>query len=214
MLRREVQPPSFQCQPRGQLPTGAHGYVDSILKNLKKCRRQLNPNFVAYCEELQILERLYYKGKNQHSASLVWKRVFEARRYTQRVATSGIIPFVDGLYLSFFDLPWTSSQKLKGSWSHYPATDSVALVSGRLTAISQLLEKCHSRLEEAYRHLTLAMQSGAFVQFLVLFIATVSRIHTLSNTLLSDVCQALSLTDQVISLLRVCIISVAWIRFR
>ncbi len=47
------------------------------------------------------------------------------------------------------------------------------------------------------------MQSGAFVQFQVLFIATISRIHALSNTLLSDLCQALSLTDQVISLLRV-----------
>ncbi len=109
MYRREVQPQSFQCQPRGQLPIGAHGYVDSILKDLKKCRRQLKSNFAAYREELEILERLYYKGKNQHSASLVWKRVYEARRYTQRVANSGITPFVDGLYLSFFDLPWTTS---------------------------------------------------------------------------------------------------------
>jgi hypothetical protein len=53
-------------------------------------------------EELQILERLYYKGKNQHRAALFWKRVSEVRRYARRLDGVGLPDVVERLHRSFF----------------------------------------------------------------------------------------------------------------
>jgi hypothetical protein len=52
--------------------------------------------------ELKILERLYYKGKNQHRAALFWKRVAEIRRCGQRLDKVGVLDIVERLRCSFF----------------------------------------------------------------------------------------------------------------
>jgi len=43
----------------------------------------------ALVEEWQILERLYYKGKNQHRSALFWRHVGEVRRILKRMVGSG-----------------------------------------------------------------------------------------------------------------------------
>jgi hypothetical protein len=55
-----------------------------------------------HANEAQVLERLYYKGKNQHRGALFWRRVGETRRYSARLGGIHIDDVVEILRYSFF----------------------------------------------------------------------------------------------------------------
>jgi len=58
--------------------------VDTGLKNFKLLSRQLHSLLITHTTDVQILQRLYYKNKNQHRGSLFWRKVVEVRRYSER----------------------------------------------------------------------------------------------------------------------------------
>lgn len=99
--RRRVVPPSSPS-PRTSLDPSLFSPINSSLKDLKLSLRRLHAVFVSFQDELQILRRLYYKGKNQHRPALFWKRVTEIRRYGDRVDEMAILDIVDHLHYSFF----------------------------------------------------------------------------------------------------------------
>ncbi|EGN93226.1 hypothetical protein SERLA73DRAFT_16640, partial [Serpula lacrymans var. lacrymans S7.3] len=93
--------------------------VDASLKDLKTCSRRLQTVSAIVGDELKILERLYYKGKNQHRSALFWKRVVEIRRYGRRLSEASLWETLELFRCSFFGA--NSFQKfMKGSWNHYP----------------------------------------------------------------------------------------------
>lgn len=58
--------------------------IDAGLKNFKLLSRRLHTLLNTHATELQILQRLYYKNKNQHRGSLFWRKVVEIKRYSER----------------------------------------------------------------------------------------------------------------------------------
>jgi hypothetical protein len=73
---------------RSYLPTQLHSTIDSCLKALKMAIKAFTTLEAALAEEGQILERLYYKGKNQHRSALFWRHVGEMRRIFKRMSSS------------------------------------------------------------------------------------------------------------------------------
>lgn len=63
----------------------ACAHVDLALKRLKLVSRRLSTALTAFQEESRLLERLFYKGKNQHRISLFWRNVEEIRRLCGRL---------------------------------------------------------------------------------------------------------------------------------
>lgn len=102
-MSRLYRPPPTNQRPRDTLDQALHFSVDSALKNLKKCRNQFKTILATFQDELHILERLYYKGKNQHRSALFWKRVAETRRYGSRLNELDLVKLVDDMQHSFFD---------------------------------------------------------------------------------------------------------------
>lgn len=94
--------PSVSYFQRNSLGPSSHAAVDSALKDLKSCSRRLQCAVSTFQTELHVLERLYYKGKNQHRSSLFWKRVVEVRRYGQRLSEMNISNVLEHLRTSFF----------------------------------------------------------------------------------------------------------------
>jgi len=94
--------------PRSALAQAHHKEVDAVLKDLKFCSRRLKSALDTLKDELRILERLYYKGKNQHRMALFFKRVPEMRRYGRRLSELDIPERVDLLRASFVGLEHTS----------------------------------------------------------------------------------------------------------
>ncbi|PBK96809.1 hypothetical protein ARMGADRAFT_924633 [Armillaria gallica] len=141
-MSRLYRPPPTNQRPRDTLDQALHFSVDSALKNLKKCRNQFKTILATFQDELHILERLYYKGKNQHRSALFWKRVAETRRYGSRLNELDLVKLVDGMQHSFFDTNTDNMKKaLKGAWTYYPDAKFVSYMRNRLELISNLASK-------------------------------------------------------------------------
>jgi hypothetical protein len=93
-----LQPPL--CMPRSSFDITACASVDSILKDIKTCIRRLQTVFSSFDEEGKVLERIYYKGKNQHRSALFWRHVAGIKRCAQRL--SELPDIVVDLRRSFF----------------------------------------------------------------------------------------------------------------
>ena len=100
--RRWPSSPALSPLPRDSIDPSFHLSLDSVLKDLKSCSRRLESIFSAYRDELQILERLFYKGKNQHRSALFWKRAAEMKRYGERLDTLGFPDMFALLRSSFY----------------------------------------------------------------------------------------------------------------
>ena len=94
--------PALSVRPRSSLSLLSCAGIDGVLKDIKVFTRRLRAAMAKQGEELRILERLYYKGKNQHRAALFWKRVSELRRYARRLDGMALPDIVDHLRHSFF----------------------------------------------------------------------------------------------------------------
>ncbi|KAG6832379.1 hypothetical protein H0H92_002647 [Tricholoma furcatifolium] len=129
--------------PRSCLKASSHVSIDSILKDLKNLSRRLNVAIVAFKDEYKLLERLYYKGKNQHRLSLYWRRVSEIRRLCHRLDETRVDYTVDMLRRSFFDLEaQTKSFSLAiQSGAFLQLMLALIAVVSRFRAVCQLLEE-------------------------------------------------------------------------
>lgn len=185
---------------RASLENSLHSAVDGILKDLKACSRRLQAALASYQDEMQVLERLYYRSKNQHRAALFFKRISEIRRYGWRLLEVNMTEDVHLLRASFYGATVVQSEKLmRGSWNHVPSRSYVSFITERFKAYSCLILKTSERVREAYYHFSLAMQSGAFIQLIVLFAGLASRMATLL-TEISDCVRGCEVTcDRVLS---------------
>ncbi|KAG9226349.1 hypothetical protein CCMSSC00406_0003228 [Pleurotus cornucopiae] len=187
---RQYKVPNVTQSPRTSLPLHVHPDVDGALKELKSAHRRLQVACAEFGRELQILNKLYYKGYNQHRLALFWKRTAEIRKYARRVDDADIPSIADVLRRSFFGSEAQVNPKiLRGSWTHLPDRHSLLSLLKRASDYHQLLDKTHERFVNAYQHLNIAMQTGAFIQLLVVLAAVVSRM----NILVEEITDALEL---------------------
>ncbi|KAF9500908.1 hypothetical protein BDN71DRAFT_1585597 [Pleurotus eryngii] len=177
---RQYKVPNVTPSPRTSLSLYLHPTVDGALKELKSVHRRLQVACAEFGRELQILNKLYYKGYNQHRLALFWKRTAEIRKYARRVDDADIASIADVLRRSFFGSEAQVNPKiLRGSWTHLPDRESLLSSLKRASDYRQLLDKTHERFVNAYQHLNIAMQTGAFIQLLVVLAAVVSRMDIL-----------------------------------
>ncbi|KAG0707809.1 hypothetical protein DFH29DRAFT_1053465 [Suillus ampliporus] len=200
--RRSRAPISVSFSPRASLENSSHSAVDGILKDLKAYSRRLHAALATYQDEMQVLERLYYRSKNQHRAALFFKRVSEIRRYGWRLLEVNMPEDVHLLRASFYGATVVQSEKLmRGPWNHVPSQLYASFVTERFKAYSALILRTSERVREAYRHFALAMQSGAFIQLIVLFAGLSSRIATLLTELGDCVQGCESACDRVLAII-------------
>lgn len=162
-IKRHQSPVTITTVPRNTLAHAHHKEIDGILKDLKLCSRRLKAALDSFKDELRILERLYYKCKNQHRTALFFKRIPEMRRYGRRLSELDILERVDLLRASFVGLEHTSEcviitspytlhaepspshRALRSSWSHVPEKPYVYFLTERLSACSTLVCKVRSK---------------------------------------------------------------------
>lgn len=89
--------------PRASIDPSRHGSIDAELKSLKLYSRRLQSLLTVHATELQVLQRLYYKNKNQHRGALFWRNVTEIRRFLERVEKLNLLDSINGLRSTFYD---------------------------------------------------------------------------------------------------------------
>ena len=92
---------------RASMDASQYVKVDAGLKNFKLLSRQLHTLLNTHATELQILQRLYYKNKNQHRGSLFWRKVVEIKRYSERFEQHRPHILIDDFRCAFYgpDIP-------------------------------------------------------------------------------------------------------------
>lgn len=101
---------------RTELHPSLHTNVDVFLKTLKPCYRRFQAALVSLENEGQILERIYYKGKNQHRSALFWRRIAEMRRFSNKVVELNALRTMTCLARSFFG--GTLEKEYVGLWTY------------------------------------------------------------------------------------------------
>ena len=133
--------------------------VDASLKDLKLLSRRLHTLLNTHATELQFLQRLYYKNKNQHRGSLFWRKVVEIRRYSERLNQHKLHISIDNFRCTFYGpgvhkygsiavsqvvlfSHWLCSiTSLKGPWTHFPDASHISSTSNKIKDAVHLLEK-------------------------------------------------------------------------
>lgn len=88
--------------PRSDLLPPTCGAIDVFLKQAKSHLRDAQAIFSSHQAEMVLLDRLYYKGKNQHHMSLFWQRVCEMRRYGRRLQDMNVTAMMENNRAMFY----------------------------------------------------------------------------------------------------------------
>lgn len=99
---RYARQPKLQATKRSVANASLNVKCDSSLKELRSCSRQLSSILSCLEDELRLLERLYYKGVNQHRSAMFWHKVEEIRRLGARLLEVQLLDLTDGLRYSFY----------------------------------------------------------------------------------------------------------------
>ncbi|KAI0798076.1 hypothetical protein C8Q75DRAFT_740568 [Abortiporus biennis] len=187
---------------RSLLPKTTHPTVDSVLKDLKICTRRLQATMNLLQTEYQLLERLYYKGNNQHRSALFWRRIVEMRRYGNRLARLDISSTMDCFRSSFWGDTTAKQSVYKGAWTHIPSSKMTKDALQKTKICATLLDSMNQSLVRTYEQLHLNMQTGAFLQLILTLSAITSRISALVlelrpilNDFLSLCCRTLDVVN-------------------
>lgn len=127
--------------PRSSVQASQHPAVDSQLKSLKLITRRLQSVSKIHEAELLILQRLFYKNKNQHRGALFWRNVSEIRRYSQRVVSLRLSEKFQSLRVMFHGSASTSGNSMKGAWTCLPSTKYFLNISVQLDVAHRLTER-------------------------------------------------------------------------
>ncbi|KAF9451071.1 hypothetical protein P691DRAFT_724893 [Macrolepiota fuliginosa MF-IS2] len=94
---------SFPSVQKDSLDPSICAHVDLALKRLKLVTRRLSTTLTALEDESRLLDRLFYKGKNQHRTSLFWRHVQEMRRLCSRFNGLDLSKSVTQIRHSFYN---------------------------------------------------------------------------------------------------------------
>jgi len=94
--------PNVTLQERTNVNPSTFSAVDAFLKPLKTTCRRLHAVSTTLSNEEQLLNRVFYKGKNQHRSALFWRKAADLRRFAERVRRLKIAETADALRFSFF----------------------------------------------------------------------------------------------------------------
>ncbi|KIM49160.1 hypothetical protein M413DRAFT_21431 [Hebeloma cylindrosporum] len=166
--------------PKSSIHISQHGSIDSQLKALKLLSRRLQSVLSTHATELQILQRIYYKNKNQHTGALFWRNVVELRRYSDRLETLNLHSSTLALRQAFYGSR-ERSHPTTGSWTHCPDINLLDNYSKLCRTGMKLTEKMSARCLNAYKSFHRSLQSAAFLQLLLMFVAISSRLGALSK---------------------------------
>lgn len=75
--------------------------IGHLLKSLKSDYKHARSNQTQLFAEMHILERVYYKGKNQHGLALFWRSVVSIRRMASRIHETnlpGLLEIIAGMF--------------------------------------------------------------------------------------------------------------------
>ncbi|CEL51743.1 hypothetical protein RSOLAG1IB_00278 [Rhizoctonia solani AG-1 IB] len=175
---------SADYRPRDNIDVPA---VAQLLKQLKSGHKNARNSQKLLFTEMHILERVYYKGNNQHGLSLFWRSVVSVRRMSARIYETNLPGLLEALGSMFHEELFGGQKVFSGAWTRIPSLSSIAQIMERLLDIGMLLQAAISAFRKAYKAFCLAMPNTAFLQLTIVLMSIVSRINAVSSAFLDTI---------------------------
>jgi hypothetical protein len=126
---------------RQELDSQHYSAVDSTLKDLHRLSRRIKEVHDCLLGDLWLLQRLHYKGQNQHHAAMFWKRTQEIRRILRRVTGYSMNNLVEDLARECHGHELEKRQLWRIAWTQLPALNFLRDCHELMSNLLLLLEK-------------------------------------------------------------------------
>ncbi|KAG8849820.1 hypothetical protein FRB96_000643 [Tulasnella sp. 330] len=183
-MSRRIRLPLLEQKPKSNLGLVVCQTIDIELKALRKSSRQASQTFTPLANELQLLERIYYKCKNAQRPTLAWRKVVELRRVGDRAKEANLPADINCLRMSFYDatvIPPPGSKPFKNAWSHAPSVKYLVAVIRRIFLVEQLFTKFLEVCHVTYSALAMYTSNHGFLSLTVPLMAAAARLRYLAN---------------------------------
>jgi hypothetical protein len=145
--QRKLLPPTTQHHPRQTLVQPNDTRHNRNLHTLSKLRKYLHVDVEPVLRlELFILDKLYYRNRNQHRSALFHRKFQELRRVLKRWQELGLAGLVDDVLKVF-----RGTSKHAGEWQYVPDGAYMAWFILRLQGATQLLAHVQACCVTAYK---------------------------------------------------------------
>ncbi|CAG8589937.1 1412_t:CDS:2 [Funneliformis mosseae] len=139
-------------------------------------------------DEANILERLYYKNKNQHQRSIYFRKIVEIRRMLKRIKEMEINVLMSEFIGNFYSTK--ISGKAQNTWDQVPSQEMVVFVMNRLICVAFLMNKALGTFIDTFEYLSTfnaLLRQTEFMSFALTCLAILARLNILTRVLLQEI---------------------------
>ncbi|RHZ47643.1 hypothetical protein Glove_575g22 [Diversispora epigaea] len=140
-------------------------------------------------EELNILERLYYKNKNQHKRTIYFRKIEEVRRITNRFKEMNIGDLLLEFIGWFYGVDQDQNkkyQKQKKPWDHVPSRNMGLYVLNRINCATSLMDQALESYLDTYSNIQLLLRQTEFMTLALTMASILARLNMLTRVWLSE----------------------------
>ncbi|GES86334.1 hypothetical protein RCL_jg18449.t1 [Rhizophagus clarus] len=135
-------------------------------------------------DEVNILERLYYKNKNQHQRAGYFRKIIEVRKFFKRVKEMEINELMSEFIGAFYS---TKIEKIRNTWDQVPSQEMVIFVMNRLIGVVLLMKKALQILSDAFSTFGALLRQTEFMSFALACLAILARLDIITRVMLEEI---------------------------
>ncbi|PKC13479.1 hypothetical protein RhiirA5_396227 [Rhizophagus irregularis] len=135
-------------------------------------------------DEANILERLYYKNKNQHQRAGYFRKIIEVRKFLKRIKEMGINELMSGFIEAFYS---KKIGKIRSTWDQVPSQEMVIFVMNRLIGVVLLMNKALQIFNDAFNTFSALLRQTEFMSFALACLAILARFNILTRVMLEEI---------------------------
>ncbi|RIA90700.1 hypothetical protein C1645_822997 [Glomus cerebriforme] len=135
-------------------------------------------------DEANILERLYYKNKNQHQRAGYFRKIIEVRKVLKRIKEMEINELMSEFMGTFYS---TKIGKIRSTWDQVPSQEMVIFIMNRLIGIVLLMNKALNIYSDAFNTFNILLRQTEFMSFALACLAILARLNILTRVILEEI---------------------------
>ncbi|KAF8590559.1 hypothetical protein K439DRAFT_1300817, partial [Ramaria rubella] len=169
--------------PRCSIEFSRHSSIDISLKDFRNVAQRTLTFSTSFSNELQLLNRIFYKGKNQHRSAIFWRKIQEVRRLGTRIKELNIPRLVEDWRYAFYTEDRANPKKLRGAWEQTPDETACTSMLRRIHSVCLLINQTRIRLRFAYSAFTRQVRTATFIPLAISLVSITSRLDFLVSGL-------------------------------
>ncbi|KAG8759988.1 hypothetical protein FRC14_004430 [Serendipita sp. 396] len=180
--KRRFHLPETRQKPRNELESTKIPAIDAFLKALRPYSRRVSNLVHSHANEVQVLQKIVYKSKNQHKNAVFWRGVVELRRFACRIEEASLFQLIDASRNAFYSHVLVSAVTRKTTpWDALPSTYFLQYILKRISSLCGLYIKASEAYHRVFESFGRFSHSISFLQLALVLMGITARIWLLTT---------------------------------